>query len=179
MKQNPARKMRQAFKNLMILLAEMRLNEKGTQRTSVNIRLSEMNTVPMCVTGTTDPFGNLTKEDTTAVIVVNNEGQLIMWSVAPVSIIQGVDLELKDGDFVKKAKEKTEYWGLRVVREETQPDTSEEVEARAEEEACKLPAMFANAWWVKLCYWRRDESCWHWSGVMVSWGTACWGGFCW
>jgi hypothetical protein len=63
----------------MILLAEIRLKEKeGTQRTSVSVRLSDITTVPMCVIGTTEPLGNLTKVDTTAVIFVKRDGQLII-----------------------------------------------------------------------------------------------------
>jgi hypothetical protein len=78
-KQKPARKIRQACKNLIILLAEMRLKVKeGTHKTSVNVRLAEMTTVPVCVTGTTKPFGSLKNVETTAVIVVKRDGQLII-----------------------------------------------------------------------------------------------------
>jgi hypothetical protein len=73
---------------LWVLLAEIRLKvNEGTQRTSVSVRLSKITTIPMCVTGTVEPLGNLTKVKTTAVMVVKRDGQLIMWSVATVSII--------------------------------------------------------------------------------------------
>jgi hypothetical protein len=92
----------------------MRLKVKeGTHKTSVNVRLAEMTTVPVCVTGTTKPFGSLKNVETTAVIVVKRDGQLIIWSVAPVSIIQGVDLEQEDENFGIEIEEKTECLGLR------------------------------------------------------------------
>jgi hypothetical protein len=50
--------------------------------------------------------------ETTAVIVVKREGQLIIRSVAPVSIIQGVDFEVEGGNFGIEIEEKTEYLGL-------------------------------------------------------------------
>jgi hypothetical protein len=57
--------------DLISLLVEIRLKEKeGTQRTSVKIKESEKLTVPICVTKANWPLGNLTCEDTTAVIVV-------------------------------------------------------------------------------------------------------------
>ncbi len=46
-------------------------------------------------------------------IVVKRDGQLIIWSVAPVSIIQGVDLEQEDENFGIEIEEKTECLGLR------------------------------------------------------------------
>jgi hypothetical protein len=79
MKQKPARKIKQALRNLMILLAEIRLKVNDeTHSTSVNVRFYEIKIVSMCITGTTELLGSLTKLETTAVIVVINEGQLII-----------------------------------------------------------------------------------------------------
>ncbi len=82
--------MRQQRVDLISLLAEIRLKEKeGTQRTLVKIKESENLTVPMCVTKANWPLGNLTWEDITAVIDVRWWMELTIWSVAPVSMIQG------------------------------------------------------------------------------------------
>jgi len=76
--------------DLISLLAKIRLKVKeGTQRTSVKIKESENLTVPICVTKANWPLGNLTYEDTTAVIVVKWWVELTIWSVALVSMIQG------------------------------------------------------------------------------------------
>jgi len=41
--------------------------------------------MPMCVTGTFSPLGKCTKEKIELVILVNNEVEWIIWSVALVS----------------------------------------------------------------------------------------------
>jgi hypothetical protein len=71
--------MRQQFKDLMSLVAEIKLKVKeGTHKTPVKVRVSEIVTVPMCVTLAIEPFGSLTWVETTEVMVVNIEEQLIM-----------------------------------------------------------------------------------------------------
>jgi hypothetical protein len=86
MKQLPAKKIKQALRNLMSLLVEIRLKvNDGTHSTSVNVRFSKIKIVPMCVTRTTEPLGSLTKLETTAVMVVNNEGQLIILPLCQLS----------------------------------------------------------------------------------------------
>jgi hypothetical protein len=71
--------MRQQFKDLMSLVAEIKLKVKeGTHKTPVKVRVSEIVIVPMCVTLAIEPFGSLTWVETTAVMVVNIEEQLIM-----------------------------------------------------------------------------------------------------
>lgn len=45
--------------------------------------------MPICVTETLVQLGNLTEWEIVLVIKVKMEGQQTMWSVAPVSIIQG------------------------------------------------------------------------------------------
>jgi hypothetical protein len=48
----------------MNLVAEIRLKVKeGTHKTSVKVRVSEIVTVPMCVTLAIEPFGSLTWVD--------------------------------------------------------------------------------------------------------------------
>lgn len=76
--------------DLISFLAEIRLKEKeGTQMTSVKINESENLTVPIWVTKANWPLGNLTCEETTAVIVVNDgwnwpydQWHLCWWSKA-------------------------------------------------------------------------------------------------
>jgi hypothetical protein len=71
--------MRQHFRFLMSLLAEIRLKVKdGTHKTSVNVRSSESLTVPMCITDAIDPLGSFTCMETIAVIEVKRDEQLIM-----------------------------------------------------------------------------------------------------
>ena len=63
--------MRQHLRVLIILLPEMRLKVKErTHKTSVNVRLSESLTVPMCVTAAMEPLGKWTDVETIAVIEV-------------------------------------------------------------------------------------------------------------
>ena len=53
--------MRQQFKDLMSLVAKIRLKKKeGIHKTLVKVRVSEIVTVPMCVTLAIKPFGSLT-----------------------------------------------------------------------------------------------------------------------
>ena len=90
MKQYPARNIRQKFKDLMSLLAEIRLKLKeGMHKTPISVRVFDIVIVPMCVTEAIEPLGSLTWVDTMAVMVVNIDEQLSMWPVAPVSLIQG------------------------------------------------------------------------------------------
>ena len=96
------------------MLAEIRLKLKeGTHKTSVNVRLSESLMVPMCVTDALAPLGKFTWVETMAVIVVKRDEQLIMWSVALVSKIQGLFFWFECAAMLTNAK-KTEYLGLRV-----------------------------------------------------------------
>jgi len=70
------------------LLTDKRLKEKeGTHKTLVSVRCAEIWTVPMWVTRANWPFGSLTLVERVVVIEVNNEMELIIWSMAPVSII--------------------------------------------------------------------------------------------
>jgi hypothetical protein len=63
----------------MSLVAEIRLKVKeGTHKTSIKLRVSEIVTVPICVTLAIEPFGSLTWVETTTIMVVNIEEQLIM-----------------------------------------------------------------------------------------------------
>ena len=58
-KQYPARNMRQQFKDLMSLVAEIKMKVKeGTHKTPVKVRVLEIVTVPMCVTFAIEPFWN-------------------------------------------------------------------------------------------------------------------------
>ena len=52
--------------------------KEGTHKTLVEVRVSKIVTVRMCVTLAIEPFGSLTWVDTIAVMVVNIEEQLIM-----------------------------------------------------------------------------------------------------
>jgi hypothetical protein len=75
---------------LIRLLAEIRLKVKeGTHMTSVKIKESEIFTVSICVTKAIWPLDNFTCEETTEVIVVKYLIELTIWSVTPVSMIQG------------------------------------------------------------------------------------------
>ena len=77
----------------MSFVAEIKLNAKeDTHKTLVRMKCSEILTVPMCVTETKSPLGSLIDVDKVAVIVVNKETQLIIWSMALVSMIQGVSV---------------------------------------------------------------------------------------
>jgi len=62
------------------------------------------------------PLGNLTNLETTEVIFVKNNMEQIMWSTAPVSMIQGVLAEfVSEGCWVKdKEDAKTECFESRV-----------------------------------------------------------------
>jgi hypothetical protein len=63
----------------MSLVAEIRLKVKeGTHKTPIKLRVSEIVTVPICVTLAIEPFGSLTWVETTTIMVVNIEEQLIM-----------------------------------------------------------------------------------------------------
>jgi hypothetical protein len=106
--------MRQHLRVLISLLAEMRLKVKeGTHKTSVNVRLSESLIVPMCVTAAMEPLGKWTDVETIAVIEVKKDGELTMWSVAPVSIIQDWFCCFEGGTRLTKEAKNTEYLGLR------------------------------------------------------------------
>jgi DNA-binding phage protein len=87
----------------------MRLKEKdGTYRTFVRISVEDNLTVPICVTGTKFPFGSLTSLETEAITVVNNEKEQIIWSVAPVSMIQEQEFDIKA--FLKEVMEEKTKW---------------------------------------------------------------------
>jgi hypothetical protein len=80
--------MTQHCRFLISLLIDIKLNEKeGIQSTSVRTKDSEILIVPMWVTESYCPLGNLTDLETTEVILVKNDMEHIMWSVAPISMI--------------------------------------------------------------------------------------------
>ncbi len=81
---------------LVSLLTDTRLKEnEGTQRTLVKVRVEETLTVPMWVTVAKLPFGNFTNLETDAMWVVKYDVEQTIWSVAPVSRIQGQFLDVK------------------------------------------------------------------------------------
>jgi len=97
-KQNLDKKMTQHCKVWISLLIDIKLKEKkGIQSTLVKTKESEILMVPMWVTEACCPLGNLTVLETTEVICVNNDVEQIIWSVAPVSIIQGALTEFIRG----------------------------------------------------------------------------------
>jgi len=74
MKQKSTKKIMQQCRILSILLAEIKLKEnEGTQRTSVKMRCSIIQTVPICVTEAKFSLGNLTDLVTVEVIEVRQE----------------------------------------------------------------------------------------------------------
>ena len=65
---------------------DIKLNVKeGTHSTFSRTKLAVTWIVPMCVTETFSPLGNLTKEAIELVILVNNSTEWTMWYVALVS----------------------------------------------------------------------------------------------
>ena len=83
------RKTKQHDNDLVNLLTEIKLKEKaGTQMTSSRIKDAVTWIVHMCVARTFSPLGKCTKEEIELVILVNNEIEWIMWSVAPESRTQ-------------------------------------------------------------------------------------------
>jgi hypothetical protein len=91
-----ARKIMQQDIFLVSLLTDTRLKEnEGTQRTLVRVRVEETLTVPMWVTVAKLPFGNLTKLETNAMMVVKYDVEQTIWSVAPVYRIQGQFLDVE------------------------------------------------------------------------------------
>ena len=90
----------------------MRLKVKeGTHNTQVNVRFSEGVTVPMCVITAIEPLGNFTCDETTTVMEVKSDEQLIIWSVALVSIIQESFFYFCFGTILIKEVEKIKYLG--------------------------------------------------------------------
>jgi hypothetical protein len=161
---------------LINLLTEIRLNEKkGIHKTSVKIKDSEIRTVPMWVNDANWPLGNLIVLETTEFMDLNKEIVQIIWSVAPVSMIQGAWIEFVREVFWNKEDEdaKTECF---VSKEETWKVTE------------ILPAMWEMSWswgeaeetWLTDAIWviggSREAglnmfmSCWHCSYVIGSWG---------
>jgi len=196
MKQKLARKIRQQLRDLINLLAEIKLKEKeGTQR-SCKIRCLESLTVPIWVTMAKLPFGNFTREEMVAVIEVNNDIVLIIWSVAPVSIIQEWRLieELCGG---KCEVENTECFMSKETETEAEEITEWTIECfnferkEAKEKGMEwepLPPILENKWSWELTTWCaegdensatelevddliRASSCWICSWDIDSWGT--------
>jgi hypothetical protein len=62
--------------------------KEGTHRTPVSMRLSEILTLPMCVTEVIAPFRSLTRGHNSS-DGSEKEVEQIIWSVAPVSTIHG------------------------------------------------------------------------------------------
>ena len=89
MKQRLERKNIQHFIEEVSLLTDMRLKENdGTHNTSTKVRESDNLIVPVCVTKAYSPLGSSTVVCKEEVILVNKVIEQIIWSVAPISMIQ-------------------------------------------------------------------------------------------
>ena len=98
--------MQQQEEDWVSLLMEIKLKEKvGLQRTLSNSKMGETWTVPLCETLAMSPLGNLTEMWTIEVMEVKNWMEWIIWSVAPLSKIQSLELMW----VVTVLEEKTEY----------------------------------------------------------------------
>jgi hypothetical protein len=76
------------IKGLNELANRRRLKEnEGTYKTLVSVKCVEILTVPMWVTRANLPLGNFNLVEMVVVIEVKREMELIIWSVARVSII--------------------------------------------------------------------------------------------
>ena len=109
--------MTQHCRFLISLLTYIKLNEKeGIQSTSVRTKDSEILIVPMWVTEAYCPLGNLMNLEIAEVILVKNNMEHIMWSVAPISMIQEVLVEFMSEDYWVKDKKdaKTECFESRA-----------------------------------------------------------------
>ena len=85
---------------------EARLMEKvGTQRTLSNVNVELSLSVPIWVTCTMSPLGNLTEICTKKVIEERRWIEWTIWSVAPLSRIQSMEVM----KVVLTCEEKTEY----------------------------------------------------------------------
>lgn len=81
----------QQFKELVTLLTDMRFKRKeGTHKTLSKVMSELKGTVPVEVIGTVDPVGKLTMGIGQDFVLVKSVESEVMWSVAPLSKIQGL-----------------------------------------------------------------------------------------
>ena len=93
MRQNCERKIQQQDEVWVSLLIEIKLKEKlGMQSTFSKSDVGETCTIPTCVTLAISPLGNLIEIWTMEVIEVKNWIECTIWSVAPPSRVQLVEL---------------------------------------------------------------------------------------
>ncbi len=110
--------MRQQVEEWTNLLIEMRLKWKdGTHKTFVKMSEDDNLTVPMCVIGTRLPLGNSTVAWMTKVILIKQEREWTMWSIAPVSRIHELCL-MVECDVVCDEKTKWDKFGVKTGLEQ-------------------------------------------------------------
>lgn len=150
------------------LLTDNKLNENdGTHNTLIKLKELEILTMPMCVTYALWPLRSVTKVELTTKNEVKEEIELTMWSIAPVSMIQGA---LKDLVLFLLLIE--ENWlTLMVVNTLRREWLNLPAWSRNEWESSWVFEWVVPTWWTivglfeDLCNSSKERSYWHCSWV--------------